>query len=75
MLPFLKKSKQVGVIVEQRKPDKPSENSEMDACASDLLSAIEAKDIKGIAAALKAAHDLADSVPHSEGEHLDGDSE
>lgn len=71
MLPFLKKHKAAGLIVEQRMPDKPSEISEMETCAQDLLSAIEAKDIKGMASALQAAFELADSQPHQEGEHLD----
>lgn len=68
MLPFLRKPKASGLIVEQRKADKPNEPSEMDACAQDLLSAIEAKDVKGIAAALQAAFELADSQPHEESE-------
>lgn len=74
MLPFLKRSRQVGVIVEQRKADRPEEASEMEACAQDLLSAIEAKDVKGIASALQAAFELADSTPHEEGPHM-GDEE
>lgn len=69
MLPFLKKPKAAGLIVEQRASDKPSDISEMETCAQDLLAAIEAKDIKGMAAALQAAFELADSQPHVEGEH------
>ncbi len=68
MLPFLRKPKASGLIVEQRKSDIPSEPSEMDAAAADLLSAIESKDIKGIAAALQAAFELAESMPHDEGD-------
>lgn len=66
MLPFLKKPRQPNLIVEQRKSDNPNESSEMEACAKDLLDAIEAKDIKGMAAAMKAACEIAESLPHEE---------
>jgi len=61
-----------GVIVQNRTPDKPDENQDdtgIHACAQDLLSAIESKDVKGIADALKAAFEIADSAPHKEGPH------
>lgn len=74
MLPILNKKKsQTGVIVQQRAPDsKPEQNQEdssgLEIAAKDLLNAVEAKDIKGIAEALKAAFQIADSEPHEEGE-------
>lgn len=78
MLPFLKRkdAPSSGLIIKNRTPDEPSESEDQDdpaaaheACARDLLSAIERKDIKGIAEALKASHDIADSEPHEEGVH------
>jgi hypothetical protein len=77
LLPFLKKkpAAAVGVIVKTRTPDEKPEQDQDDssagieACAHDLLTAIEAKDVKGIADALQAAFEIADSQPHEEGEH------
>jgi hypothetical protein len=77
MLPFLKKKEDVtspGLIVKTRMPDKTEENQDtgsegMHSAAQDLLSAIESKDTKAIASALKAAFDIADSQPHEEGAH------
>ncbi len=71
MLPFLRKPKASGLIVEQRKSDKPNEPSEMEACAQDLLNAIEAKDVKAIAQALQAACELSEYSEAAE----EGDSE
>lgn len=74
MLPFLKKNNQTGVIVQTRQPDKdkePSGNEGLMACAEDLLRCIESKDVKGIANALRAAHDIClsgsedEPAPHS----------
>lgn len=63
MLPFLKaKPQQTGVIVQARKPDegkeKPAEDQGLMACAQDLISAIETKDAKAVASALRAAHEI-----------------
>jgi len=72
LLPFLKNKKQIaGLIIEQRKPDiKPEEEQEEDygieTCARDLLSAIESKDVKGIAEAMKSAFEVLESTPHEE---------
>lgn len=75
MLPFLKPKTVAGLIISTRKPDgsKTEEHSEdnedegLDACASDLIKAIHAKDIKAVSSALKAAFELVDSEPHEEG--------
>lgn len=82
MLPFLKNKNNTGiatgVMVKHRTPDeKPEENQEEDkkaghkAAASDLLRAIESKNIDGIADALQSAFELMDSEPHVEGEHVE----
>lgn len=73
--PFLKAKDQrvSGLIIEHRKPDEKPEAEEQDygieTCARDLLNAVEAKDIKGIAEALKSAFDILESQPHDEYPH------
>ncbi len=75
MLPFLKKKPVAGLIVHTRTPDeKPEsqeddENQAVEAAASDVLAAIEAKDVRALASALRAAFEICDSYPHEEGEH------
>lgn len=76
MLPFLKPKPVGGVAVTYRKPDEKQSESEPEtgkeavlACAADLLKAVETKDVKLIAAALCAAHEILDSMPHEEGPH------
>lgn len=75
MLPFLKKSKEAGVqgpvdsIKREHDEDKEQEFDAMEAVAEDLINALHSKDIKGAAAALKAAFEIADSQPHIEGPH------
>jgi len=77
--PFIKKKQQTGLIIQQlRKPDPETEDqsegeSGIRTCASDLLKAVEAKSIDGIAEALKSAFEILDSQPHVEGDHLDED--
>jgi CHASE3 domain sensor protein len=73
MLPFLKKkSMDAGLIVQNRAPDQqPQENEEdqgLMSAASDIMSAIESKDHKRLAAAIKAAFEICDSMPHDESE-------
>ena len=76
MLPFLKpKSHSAGVIIQQRKPDDKDE-SEMDmgdhameAAAEDIMKAINSKDSRHLALALRAAFQILDSEPHEEGPH------
>jgi hypothetical protein len=77
MLPFLKKKNapQTGVIVQTRNPDeKPDENQEdnsdgIQACAQDLLTAIQSSDTRSMADAIKAAFEILDAAPHKEGRH------
>lgn len=73
MIPFLK-NKEASVSgpvdIERRKPDEEQEYDALEAAAEDLCNAIAAKDYKGIAVALRAAIQLADSEPHIEGEHV-----
>lgn len=75
MLPFLKRKDAsiAGTIIKTRAPDDSNESEQPDdpsasheACARDLLKAIEAKDIKGIAAALYDAFTVMESEPHKE---------
>lgn len=42
----------------------------MHACAEELLAAIEAKDVVGVADAMKAFFHIADAMPHEEGAHI-----
>lgn len=84
MLPFLANTKNksiAGTIIAKRKEDGsigqdsgPDYDSEgLEACANDLLQAIESKDSKAIASALKAAFEICDSQSHEEGPHLNED--
>lgn len=70
MLPFLKsRPQQSGMAVITRTPDDPnaaSDDSGIEAAASDLISALHSKDVKATAAALKAAFELLDSMPQDE---------
>jgi hypothetical protein len=81
MLPFLKTKRQdSGIATVYRAPDEGKEQKENDSqglevAATDLHSAIESKDIKGIAEALKAAFLILDAMPHEEGEHTNESEE
>jgi len=84
MLPFLKPRQAPGLTISIRKPDGGSEESHsageedhgLDSCSEDLIRAMHAKDTKGVTAALKAAFEILDSMPHEEGPHTnDEDSE
>jgi len=74
MLPFLKQKQVAGLIVAKRKPDgtheeQHSEDQEdhgLEACATDLIRAIHAKDSTAAAAAMRAAFELMESEPHEE---------
>lgn len=78
LLPFLKKSKESSgsnLIIKTREPDisesseEISDSSAIESAAQDLISAIKADDVKAVAAALQAAFEMCDSLPHEEGEH------
>lgn len=69
MIPFLKNKQDAASSTSidkvERKPDS-EEYDVLESAAEDLCHAIEAKDYKAIAAALRAAFDLLDSQPHEE---------
>lgn len=81
MLPFLtkKQPQATGIIVKHRAPDedqeyqdKPDDRSEaIEACAKDLLDAINSSNIKEIAATIKSAFDILSS----EDENYDNQNE
>lgn len=78
MLPFLKKKPVAGVIIAHRQPDqgpeeKPEseENHALMSAAEDIITAVESRDKKRLAAALQAAFEICDSAPHVEGEPLE----
>lgn len=49
--------------------DKEEEVDSIEAAAEDMLKAFEEKDVKKLAAAVRAAFDILDSEPHEEGPH------
>lgn len=78
MLPFLKKARVAGLIVEQRKPDGKLEEQApgqddgdegLRACAADLIKAVYAKDEAAVAAAFRAAFEILEMQPHAEAPH------
>lgn len=76
LLPWLKNKKESGSAsastpVLKREHDEDYEYDSMEAAAEDLCNAIERKDYKAAAEALRSAFELMDSEPHYEGEHLD----
>ena len=74
MLPFhkLRQDASASSSVEsiKRESDHEEEYDALESAAEDLCHAIEAKDYKAAAAALRAAFDLLESEPHHEGEHI-----
>lgn len=69
-----KKNAQASVIIADRQPEKPQEiqqdnNEYLEICALDLLKAIQDKDIKAMAVALRSLFEEMDSQPHEEGPH------
>lgn len=73
MLPFLMKPRASGGVITEVRPSDyekdDSDDSGLLSAAKDLCSAIEVKDYKKAAAALKAAFQICDSEPHEEGPH------
>jgi len=73
----------VAIILGKMKPKHAEREEEMEehpdaalhACADDLLEAIHAKDVAGVADALKAFFHIADSMPHEEGKHVSEEEE
>jgi hypothetical protein len=78
MLPFLKpKAAGAGGIMNVlRKPDGETEveesmdDSGLEACATDLIRGVTAKDTGLIIDALRSAFQILDAEPHEEGEHV-----
>lgn len=80
MLPFLKKRNEgmnSGLIIKTRTPDEKPEEDQDDpaaaihACASDLIQAVHAHDVKAAAEAIQSAFEILDSQPHEEGPHVE----
>lgn len=78
LLPILKKTPQVGLIITQRKPDEvdkaqPEEEGDAsgEAAFQDIMEAIKSGDVKAGAKALRSAFEIFDSEPHEEGPHTD----
>lgn len=73
MLPFLKKDKEASVSIPsdkvKREPDAEPEFDSLESAGQDLIDAIHARDVKAVAAALRAGFELLDSEPHFEGPH------
>lgn len=71
MLPFLKRNQEASssAPVEhiQREPDEESDYDMLESAAEDLISAIHSKDVKAVCQALRAAFEMCESEPHSEG--------
>lgn len=74
----------VAIILGKMKPKAPHEAEEhmemhpdesLHAIAGELLDAIHAKDVSGMADALKAFFHVADAMPHEEGEHVSEEKE
>lgn len=75
-LPF-KKHKEASISVApeivKRNPDQEQEYDPLESAAEDLINAIQSKDTKSAADAIRAAFDILDSGPHFEGPHTNGE--
>lgn len=74
----------VAIILGKMKPKAPHAAEEhmeehpdesLHAIAGELLDCIHAKDVEGMASALKAFFHVADAMPHEEGEHVSEEEE
>jgi hypothetical protein len=74
MIPYLKRTKEAAASgpVEsiKRESDDGEDYDVLESAAEDLINAVHAKDVKAAAAAIRAAFDLCDSMPHEEGPHI-----
>lgn len=73
-LPFLKQKRNQGETIVETFSDKPkeeqdSEDSALIAAAQDMIRAIESKDYKHLAMAIRSAFQILDSEEHAEGPH------
>lgn len=71
MLPFLKKSQESSALPADPVTRAPDDDSfdVLEVAAQDLIAAVESKNAKGVASALRAAFDLCEGEPHNEGPH------
>ena len=73
MLPFLKRTQDgaasTPIETLRREPDNEADYDGLEAAAQDVLDAMESKNVKHLAAALRAAFELCDEEPHVEGPH------
>lgn len=51
--------------------EKHEDINDLEACAHDLIGAIQASDAKRVAEAIKSMFEIADSQPHEEGPHIE----
>lgn len=81
MLPFLKNKEKAigGTQTIFRKPDseesKPESFPGLEACAQAMIQAMDGKDSRALAQALKDAFCILESMPHQEYSNIQGDSE
>lgn len=72
MLPFLKDKHEASVAVPseavKRTPDDSSDYDALESAVEDLFSAYKSGDVKAGCVALRAAFELLESEPHSEGQ-------
>lgn len=74
MLPYLGAKKQQGSVAahidNDGKVSSQAPDMGLHSAAEDILKAIESKDSKALASAIKAAFEICDAEPHEEGEHI-----
>lgn len=83
MLPFLKKQQVAGLIISKhRQPSGSIEESSpkghdegLEACARDMITALDSKDSRQLAQALRNAFEIMESEPHEEGPHTNDNEE
>lgn len=75
MIPFLKHNKEASasgpIDHKDMTRDEGDDYDMLESAAEDLCHAIEKKDYKAIAQALRAAFEMLDAEPHEEGEHIE----
>ena len=70
-LPFLKPKRSPGLIVEEiERPNDHEGMESVEACAQDIIDAVQRRDAKLLAIALKSAFECLDAMPHEEGPHV-----
>lgn len=69
----LKKAQGISMVIHRPhdNPDQESHEAPIRSAAEDILKAIEAKDVQGLAMALTAAFHILDSEPRVVGEHIE----